>query len=301
MNNFDISVIIPMVNDFSDLRDCLNALKAQQDARVEIIVVDRKGPVIHANLDREFDREADAITLIPTAPDATIPQMRCIGIRAATAPAVAVIEDHVMVPPGWARAGLDLLAEGHDVVAGPVVNAATEARVDWAAFLCEYSAVLPPLPEGPSEGLPGNNVIYRRDVLMAHDALLGEGRWENYLHDAMKADGTELIMSSKLTAGHKMHYTFGLYMSQRFLYSRAYAGMRVAGAPLSRRLTMAAAACALPALMFFRVVKNILSKGGHTGHLIRSLPMLAAFCVSWGAGEVVGYLAGDGGALAKVR
>ena len=85
------------------------------------------------------------------------------------------------------------------------------------------------------------------------------------------------------------------------MYFCVYVGMRVAGAPLSRRLMMAAAACALPALMFVRVVKNILSKGGHTGHLIRSLPMLVAFCVSWGAGEVVGYLLGDGGALAKGR
>lgn len=301
MSKSDLAVVIPVVNSFSDLRTCLNALLVQEGAKIEIIVVERLGPVLRANLDIEFDKDANNITVIPTAPDATIPEMRAIGIQAAQSDAVAVIEDHVVVPPSWAKAGLDALEGGADVIAGPVVNAATDKLVDWAAFLCEYSAVLPPLPEGPSEGLPGNNVIYRKSLLDKHADLISLGRWENYLHDAIKADGVELIMSSALTAGHKMHYTFRLYMEQRFLYSRAYAGMRVKDQPLSKRLTMGAAACALPAVVFVRVVKNILSKGGHTSHLIKSLPMLAAFSVSWGAGEVVGYLFGGGDALSKVR
>ncbi len=297
----DLSIVIPVVNSFTDLRTCLQALLSQESASLEIVLVERLGPALRANLDREFDRTAQNIKVISVPSDTTIPIMRAKGVGACTSPAVGVIEDHVVVPTSWARAGLKHLDNGVNVVAGPVVNAATEKLVDWAAFLCEYSAVLPPLPEGPSHGLPGNNIIYKRSVLDQYSDVLAEGKWENYLHDRMKADGVELIMSSDLTAGHKMHYTFGLYMSQRFIYSRAYAGMRVEDQPLSKRLTMGAAACALPAVVFYRTVKNILSKGGHTAHLIRSLPMLGAFSLSWGAGEVVGYLFGGGNALSKVR
>jgi glycosyltransferase involved in cell wall biosynthesis len=297
MQEFDVSVIVPSVNSYSDLKDCLQALKAQQDARVEIIVVDRLGFELVAAVKRDFSD----IVVIPTAADATIPEMRAVGIRRAHAPAVAVIEDHVMVRPFWARQLLDALAEGHDVVGGTVENAATEKLVDWAAFLCEYSAVLPPLPSGPSDWLPGNNVIYRREILKKFDAVLDEGKWENRLHDAMHADGITLIMRPDIVADHKMHYTFGLYMEQRYLYSRSYAGARIKDAPMSRRLMMGAAAFALPPLVFIRVVKNIVSKRKHLGYLIKSLPMLVAFAGSWGAGEIVGYWFGGGNALSKVR
>ena len=301
MSKADISIVIPVVNSFSDLRTCMNALLAQNGPTTEIVLVERLGPVLRANLDREFDRSAQNITVISTPPDTTIPQMRAIGISACKSNAVGVIEDHIVVPQTWAQSALDHLAAGDDVVAGPVANAATGTVVDWAAFLCEYSAVLPPLPEGPSEGLPGNNIVYRRDILNRYTDVLSQGRWENYLHDAMKADGIKLVMSSDMIAGHKMHYTVGLYMSQRFIYSRAFAGMRVEGQPLKQRLIMGAAAFALPPLVFYRTVKNVLAKGGHTAQLILSLPLLGAFSLSWGAGEVVGYLFGGGNALSKVR
>ena len=297
MQDSEIAVVIPSVNGYSDLYGCVKALKDQKNTLVEIIVVDRLGDDLVTALRRDFSD----VVIISSAPDATIPQMRALGIRRASAPAGAVIEDHVVVPPHWARAFLDALGEGHDVVGGPVENAATEKLVDWAAFLCEYSAVLPPLPAGPSDWLPGNNVIYRREVLNRFDHVLDEGKWENRLHDAMRAEGVTLIMRPDIVAGHKMHYTFGLYMAQRYLYSRSYAGARTADAPFSKRLAMGAAAFALPPLVFVRVVKNIVSKRKHLGHLVKSLPMLVAFAMSWGAGEIVGYWFGGGQALSKVR
>src|SRR4029079_14849460 len=86
----------------------------------------------------------------------------------ARAPAVAVIEDHVIVPRGWARQMLDALADSHEVVGGGVRNVATDRLVDRAAFLCEYSHLLPPLRAGRVEALTGNNVIYPRALLQEY-------------------------------------------------------------------------------------------------------------------------------------
>ena len=72
--------------------------------------------------------------------------MREIAFGQASAEAVAVIEDHVIVPPGWARALLDARRETGAVVGGSIDNAARSSVVDWAAFLCEYSHCLTPLP-----------------------------------------------------------------------------------------------------------------------------------------------------------
>ncbi len=297
MRTPDFSVIIPSVNSYDDLHGCLKALDAQTSAVAEVIVVDRLGDALRAAAQRDFP----AIIILPVASGTTIPEMRAVGIAAATAPAIAVIEDHVIVPPDWARRMLDMLAEGNDVVGGAIENAATESLMDWAAFLCEYSASLPPLPSGPSGGVPGNNVIYRKEVLDRYTDVLAQHNWENHLHDAMRADGIELIMRPDIVVGHKMHYTFWLYFSQRFLYSRSYAAARVADAPLSRRLAMGAAAFALPPMMYWRTVSRIYSKRKHLGHLVRSLPLLVPFCISWGAGEIVGYWFGAGKSLSKVR
>lgn len=294
----DLSIIIPSVNSFEDLDDCLRALHQNQDARLEILVIDRLGILL-----RHWTAQAwPEVTILPVPEGTTIPRMRAIAIAKASAPAIAVIEDHVMVPPGWARAMLDALGDENDIVAGAVENAATGKLVDWAAFLCEYSAAIPPLPAGPADGLPGNNTIYRTDTLRRYSDVLDEGKWENRLHDAMKADGITLIQQPDIVIGHKMHYTFWLYMSQRYLYSRSYAGARSDGMPLPKRLIMGAASLgALPPLQFLRTFQRIWPKNKHRGELIKSIPMLAAFCVSWGVGEAVGYVMGAGDALSKVR
>ncbi|MGV6850109.1 MAG: glycosyltransferase [Marinibacterium sp.] len=297
MSKHDFSVIIPSVNSFDDLQGCVQALLQQDGSSPEIIVVDRLGEQVRHKLELAFPD----ITLIRVAPGTTIPMMRHEGFRAATTPAVAVIEDHVIVPPDWGRRMLGELAKGHDVVAGAFENAATETLVDWAAFLTEYCHGLPPLPEGPVGGVPGNNVIYRKEVLDRYMDVTALGKWENYLHDAMKADGIELIMRPDIVVGHKMHYTFGLYFSQRYIYSRAYAGMRVVGEGLPKKIAMGGAAFALPPLMFVRTVQTLRKKGKHMDWFAKSIPMIAAFCVAWGAGEVAGYWFGPKDALSKVR
>ncbi|HHL21000.1 MAG TPA: glycosyltransferase [Aliiroseovarius sp.] len=298
MPSHDLSVIIPSVNSFDDLDSCLTALTTDQGADLEIIVVDRLGPLVRHEVRQKFP----AVTLLPVPPGTTIPAMRAQGIRAAGAPAIAVIEDHVIVPVQWARRMLDALGDDNDVVGGAVDNAATETLVDWAAFLCEYSSTLPPLPAGPSEWLPGNNVIYRTETLRRYDDVLDEGKWENRLHDAMRKDGITLLMHPEIIVGHKMHYSFRLYMEQRFLYSRSYAGALRDAMPRSKQLIMgAAAAVALPPLMFVRTIQRIRSKKRHLNHLAKSLPLLVPFCLSWGAGEAAGYWLGSGSALSKVR
>jgi hypothetical protein len=50
----------------------------------------------------------------------------------------------------------------------------------------------------------------------------------------------------------------------------------------------------------FRTVSRIVAKRRHRTELVRSLPLLAVFVVSWALGEMVGYVAGPGDSLAKV-
>ncbi len=294
----ELSVIVPAVNTLGDLLGCLAALDRERaGVDLEVLVVNRLGDPAAAAL----RVEAPWARVLSVPAGVAIPQMRARAIRAAKSDAVAVIEDHVIVPSGWAKSLLAALAEGETVVGGAVENAATGTLLDWAAFLCEYSHCLPPLAAGPAQWLTGNNVVYRRAALQKHLALLDRGQWENTLHDALRAEGHRLVCRPEIVIGHKKHYTFWEYFSQRYLYARSYAGARVAGAGRATKLAMGLAAFALPPVLFARTVSRIVAKGRHTGKLWPSLPLIALFVLAWGAGEVVGYWLGAGKSLAQVK
>ncbi len=292
----ELSVVIPSVNGFGDLDGCLAALGRQEGVRLELLVVERCGAEVRRQLRHRYP-EAKVLEVAPTA---TIPQMRALAFREATAPAVAVIEDHVIVPSGWARQLLEALGDGERVVAGAVENAATGTVLDWAAFLCEYSHCLPPLPAGPATWLTGNNVVYPRALLDRYRAVLDRGAWENVLHDTLRDDGVPLVCHPEIVVGHKKHYTLGEYLSQRYLYARSYAGARVEGQGVPKRAAYGLASMALPPLLYYRTISRILRKGRHQAWLMKSLPLIGVFVLAWGWGEVVGSWRGAGNSLCRV-
>ena len=291
----ELSVVVPSVNGWSDLQGALAALAANTDVRLEIIVPERCGDEVRARVHDAFP----SVRVLPVTPATTIPEMRYAAFSSARAPSVAVIEDHVLVPRGWARALLDA-QQGDDVVVGGAVrNAATSRLVDWAAFLCEYSHLLPPLADGASTWVTGNNTVYPRHLLAEYGAEAA-GKWENELHDALRRHGITLLMRPAITVDHKKHYSIGEYVSQRYLYARSYAGARFATAGWATRVVAGAAACALPPVLLYRIVARVLAKGQYRAELVKSLPLLLVFVCAWAAGEAVGAWAGDGGALARV-
>ncbi|MEO6529193.1 MAG: glycosyltransferase [Gemmatimonadaceae bacterium] len=293
----ELSVVVPSVNGLGDLIGCLTALEAQSpDVDVEMLVVDRLGPTVQQEVARLFPRAH--IIAVPSG--TTIPRMRELAFQAATAEAVAVIEDHVIVPKGWARALLDARRETGAVVGGSIDNAARSSIVDWAAFLCEYSHCITPLPSGPTNSVPGNNVIYDRALLERYKDTIAAGKWENYLHDALHRDGVPLVLRPDISVGHKKHYTVWEYLSQRFLYARSYAGERVKGMPLAKRLSYGAAAFALPPLLMYRTVARVVAKGRYRPQLVASIPLLVLFIASWTAGEIIGYWTGPADSLGRV-
>lgn len=293
-----LSVVVPAVNKMNDLDECL-AVLAAESARtpLEVLVVDRHGPEFRD----EVRRRHPDVRVLDAPAGTTIPDMRMIAFAAASAPVVAVIEDHVHVPPGWAGQMLRAQQLGETVVGGAVHNAATERMVDWAAFLCEYSHLLPPLPDGPVASITGNNTTYRRELLERFRDATTSGRWEDHLHAVLQENGIQLYCHPEIVVGHKKHYTVAEYTSQRFLYARSYAGARVSRESLARRLVYGiAAATVLPPLLLTRIVRRVWARPAYRPVLLRTLPLLPLFVAAWAAGEVAGAWLGPGDALSRV-
>ena len=295
----DLSVVVPAVNDAEMLAHTLSALFAQNgDVELQILVPARTGDAARRLVADRFP----SATLLPVPPGTTIPAMRRIAFDAAKAPVVAVIEDHVTVPPDWAARLVALVSESRPVVGGWLENEATARLSDRAAYLCEYGHMLRPVPSGEHSWVTGNNVAYHRSVLDRFSDVVAEEQWENRLHDAIRDSGVPLVVQADLIAGHRMLYRSGWeYAGQRYLYSRAYAGMRAAGQGSARSLALGLGALLLPPVLLFRIVKNGWGASVSRTDLVMSLPLLTLFVSAWSLGEVVGALAGPGDALGRVR
>lgn len=291
-----LSVVVPSVNGWRYLRRCLEALQTLDGPEVEVVVADRVGPPVRERLAGEHP----GVILLECPPDATIPELRARAFDACTGDVVGVVEDHVLPDPDWAVLVMEAHRDGARVVGGSVRNAARDRLVDRAAFLCEYSHALDPPAAGPAPWLTGNNVAYRRELLGRFRHVWEAGTWEDRLHEAMREDGVELVFRPDIRVRHLMHYTASGYASQRFLYSRALAAMRLEDRPAWLRAAFALGALALPPVLLWRIGRRSV-RGGRFRLLVRSLPLLAVWVTAWAAGEAVGALAGDGGALARVR
>ena len=290
-----LSVVVASVNGLPYLDACLEALERHAPG-AELIVADWTD-----ERTRERVRERyPGVRLLSFDDPMTVPELRAAGIFAATAPYVAVIEDHCNVTRDWAAGAVAAHEAGHAVVGGPVRNVVTRRSRDWAPFFCEYSSFMEPLPEGPVDDLPGMNVSYDRRALEAMDDLVRQGRWESDLHPRLRDADLSFWCARAMTIEHAKDFGFREFASQRYHYSRSYAGMLNESLGAKRWL-YAAGSPLLVLISFFRILRNVRMRPSAAKHFRRATPLIAAYCAIWAYGEFVGYVFGGGRSILKVR
>jgi len=176
-----------------------------------------------------------------------------------------------------------------------------DRTVDWAAFFCEYVKFMPPVPRGVVAEIAGNNSVYDRGVLerLGPEAL--EEVWESFLHDRMRALGVPFHSDPDLVVVHKKRFGYLYFLSQRYHYSRSFAGMRMKGSPWWKRLAYASATPLLPGLLMGRMTATVARKRRHGARFLQATPAIATFLISWAWGEAVGALLGPGQSLQRVE
>lgn len=293
-----LSVVIASVNGLPIIDECLNALARQRGGvEVETIVVDccRNGTAEHIR------RHFPLVKLFVMGTRLGIPELRAIAISHATADVVAVIEDHCIVPEDWAEETLKAHQSGFGAVGGAVENGSVGRIVDWAAFFCEYSQAMLPIHDGEADSITGNNASYRRDLLEKVEESVKRNCWEYFLHQELKKLGVRFRSSSRICLYHKKEFRFWYFLSQRFHYSRSFAAMRAARVPATLRLIYLLFSPFLPALMMWRIGRQVLQKRRHYEEFFLSIPALTAFLWSYALGEFTGYLLGPGNSLYRVE
>ena len=215
-----------------------------------------------------------------------VPQLRRDGVRSCHAPFVAITEDHCRLPAGWIR-GLMAAMEAHgaDIGGGPVGNG-RRSVTGWAQYFTRYSAFMPPVAEGFTGSLPGNNACYRREILTTHSELLREGFWEAEFNHAVALAGCKMWMAPTLEISQRQQRGPLEFIPLRFRHGRCYGARRAEKNWLVAPL--------IPLILFLRGARAVFGKRRDRIRYLSVSPLVFVYLLSWAAGEITGYLFGAG-------
>jgi hypothetical protein len=239
----------------------------------------------------ELDRD---ITWIQS-PGSSVFQLRLDAYRRASAPVVAVTEDHCHVPIDWAEKILASHAAHADAVAigGSVENGATSSVLDWGSFFSLQTMFMAPIRSGPTDRINGHiNVSYKRSALAHIDPFGGLGALDQAHQLDLRNRGELLIADDSIRCRHVQ--SLGAIGTA---VGHFHAGRTVAG---FRRQNMDAIQWGRFALTFvvpfvrFGRVMWIGSRKQHRVVLVLSAPLILWFLMCQAAGQFVGYAAGPG-------
>ena len=157
-----ISVVIPSVSDWQNVRTSVETFISQANASgAEIVIANGEQEPTWPNEIREACRWL-------WLPGSDIFELRAAGISAATGSFVAITEDHCLPPPDWCANIIEVYSNhpGCIAIGGSVVNGSTTNLIDRANFAVTFSEYL---HETLTACVPSiANLALRRDCVPVH-------------------------------------------------------------------------------------------------------------------------------------
>lgn len=295
-----MSVIILTPDRFSTISKTLRHLATQDVAsQLEIVIVAPSAS------DLELDEPGlscfHSYRVVEIGPVVSTARARAAGVRAASAHLVAFAEDHSYPGPGWAEALIARHRETWAAVGPAIANANPGTVTSWANLLIEYSEWLDPCPGGEREHLPGHNSSYKRSLLLEYgDRLEQMLDAESILHWDLRQKGHRLYLEGSARTFHENFSRPLPCAPLRFNGGRLFAAARSCAWPAWRRVVFVLGSPFIPFLRFVRILRQLLMSGRPRHLLPRVAPALLTGLVVDGAGELVGYALGPGGAMATL-
>ena len=201
---FSILIGRASTHDSSRIFETLDALRVQSGSPpYEVIIADRRLDAVTEVIRSQYPE----VRVLPCAVGTSLPELRTLAFESSRGEFIVITEDHCIPLKNWLASILEafkVAPEGTMAVGGAVENGVCDTVLDWATFLFEYSAFVPPIPSGPTVALPGMNVAYRRSRIGELDrAILLRGFWETTVHPLLSQKGFILYLSDEIRILHK--------------------------------------------------------------------------------------------------
>ncbi len=303
----ELAVVLVAPLGYGKLRRAVRHLRAQSARdRLELVVV--APSLADLRMDAEDAVAFARVCVVESGPFESWAQATAAGVRGASAPLVALCEDHVYPDQGWAAAVI-AAHRGAWAAVGPVIgNANPATAISWANLLIAYGHWLRPgapdrVVAGVVDDLPAHNTAYKRALLLDYgDGLEAMLRREGPLHQDLRARGHLLYLEPAAAVNHETVSLLAPALLLRFHAGRLSAAARARQGRWSTltRLAHAAAFPLIPLRRLHGVVRRV-RRAGRAGELLpRVLPALAGLLVTAAVGEAVGYALGPGDALERI-
>jgi hypothetical protein len=292
------AVVIAWVNPYELIEPGLRLLLTGATRKPdEIVVITRHDAALRNRLQSAFPE----VTIIPAPRGTTIPKLRSIGIQASSSSVVLVTEDHCVPAPDWIEHAASAISGGSQVVGGPVENVWTFRLRDWAAFLTEYAGAVRSAVPGVENGLPGNNIAYRREVAEEIARTLDADLWESFEFAALERRGVRFTFDPDMLVYHRRPFGFFYFLGQRYHFCRAFAEMRRRSLSPVARTKYAAGCVLLPGLLLLRSLRCLIDRRRLLGRFAICLPLIVMYLIAGAFGEMLGYLFGGARSLERVE
>lgn len=294
-----ISVVIASKVGAPFIDQCLDSIRS------EVATLDAEALVVTPR-DQEYARRLEQkypwVKVVRDSAVTGVPALRRRGVEEATGEYVAVIEEHCSAAPDWLHQALAAFGRGsYAAVGGAITDYGYDRLRDWVVYFIEYNSSLPPVSAGETYNLNDANIAYPRRVLLEHRDLLDDGYWPMTLHPTLAARGERFLSVPEMVVYHRGPFDFFYYLHQRFLFSRAFAGVRARQQSPARRVAYLVAAPVVPLMLVARMSKTVFSKRRRVPEFIRTLPLIVPAVTVLVAGEWIGCLLGPGNALSEVE
>ena len=299
MSRPSLSIVIAAVNGPAVLDQTLQAIeRLPEKEQLEVLVV----VTPESNVDGVLAKRHVACRAVPGGSSADgIPRLRHRGVLAARGELIAILEDHVDVELHWAATIFQVMADPEVAAVGGKVEAGQEGWVNWGVFLADYARYIGPVAEGEHADLPGNNIAYRREALLAHADALAEGKWESWVNERLAAEGRRLVSTNRMVVRHCKSFRLKEFLRLRWHFGRSYAGMRISSLGWVKRAVYGVGSTILPVLLTVRATRLIASRDVPKSRLAACWPLIALVMTVGAAGECAGYIFGPGRSLEHVR
>ena len=235
-------------------------------------------------------------------PGASVFQLRRVAYQRASAPIVAITEDHCRVGPEWAGRMLAAHAAHPTAAAigGSVENGAVESDIDWASFLVVQATIAAPIASGATRKLAGAvNASYKRAALPGSDGVDDFGTLDVDHQRRLALSGQTLIADDSIRVIHDQSLGVRGTVLIHFHAGRTYAGF------LRRRMDRNTwlrlfGVVLVPYVRFARAV--IVGRRKGYGTIIdRCWPQMLLLYLVQMAGQIVGFAAGPGDSPNRVQ
>lgn len=296
----EMSVVIVTPDRYETIRKTIQHLRSQKTRdQLEVVIVAPSKDEL--SLIEEEVNDFFQFRIVEVGPIDSTAKARAAGVRQASAPVIAFVEDHSYPGPGWAEA----LIEAHRqpwAAVGPVLcNANPEGLTSWTNFLLEYGPWLDPREAKSVDHLPGHNGTYKRSHLLAYgpelEAMLEA---ESILHWDLRAKGYELYLEPEAKTSHLNFSSILSSIPLRFYAGRLFASTRARHWRWLRRFFYFTSSPLIPWVRLLRIVRELMRPGRQRNLLPRILPALVMGLILDGVGEMIGYAFGRGHTMEKL-